>query len=68
MVRRGLAPTVSRMRAASIMIAQPIALSVAPVALVHESRWPPSITTSSALSVPGISPTVTYDVLPSGKY
>ena len=50
------------------MIAQPIALSVAPVALVHESRWPPSITTSSALSVPGISATVTYDVLPSGKY
>ena len=48
-------PSVFRMRAASIMIAQPIALSVAPVAECHESRWPPSITTSSALSVPGIS-------------
>ena len=49
------------------MIAQPIALSVAPVALVQESRWPPIMTTSSALSVPGISATVTYDVLPFGK-
>ena len=65
-VRRGLAPTACRMRAASIMIAQPIALSVAPVALAQESKWPPSITTSSALSVPGISATVTYDCLPSG--
>ena len=48
------------MRAASIMIAQPIALSVAPVAECHESRWPPSITTSSFLSVPGISAIVLY--------
>jgi hypothetical protein len=40
------------MRAASIMIAQPMALSVAPVADCHESRWPPAITTSAALSLP----------------
>jgi hypothetical protein len=32
------------------MIVQPIALSVAPVAACHESRWPPSMITSSALS------------------
>src|SRR6059058_1271568 len=42
------------MRAASIIVAQPIALSVAPVAECHESRCPPSMTTSSCLSVPGI--------------
>ena len=48
-------PALFRMRAASIMIAQPMALSVAPVAACHESRWPPSMITSSALSVPGIS-------------
>jgi hypothetical protein len=38
MVRRGWTPSVFRIRAASIMIAQPIALSVAPVADCHESR------------------------------
>ena len=36
---------------------EPMALSVAPVAACHESRCPPSITISSALSVPGISAT-----------
>ena len=54
-VRRGATPIAFRMRAASIIVAQPIALSVAPVAPCHESRCPPSITTSSCLSVPGIS-------------
>ena len=48
------------------MIAQPIALSVAPVAECHESRWPPAITTSSFLSVPAISAIALYDVFPSG--
>ena len=56
------------MRAASIICAQPMALSVAPVATCHESRWPPSITTSAALSVPGISATTLYDVLPAGYH
>ena len=55
MVRRGVTPIAFRIRAASIIVAQPIALSVAPVADCHESRWPPSITISSFLSVPGIS-------------
>ena len=41
--------------AASIITEQPMALSVEPVAACHESRWPPSITTSPALSLPGIS-------------
>ena len=66
MVRRGWTPIAFRMRAASIMIAQPIALSVAPVAECHESRWPPSMTISSFLSLPGISAMVLYDVRPSG--
>ena len=43
------------MRIASIITAEPAALSVAPVPACHESRWPPSITTSSFLSVPGSS-------------
>ena len=57
-VRRGVTPMAFRIRAASIMIDDPMALSVAPVAACHESRCAPSITTSSALSVPGISATV----------
>ena len=40
---------------ASIITAEPAALSVAPVAACHESKCAPSITTSAALSVPGIS-------------
>ena len=42
---------------ASIAAADPAPLSVAPVPVCHESKWPPSITTSSrsAGSVPGIS-------------
>ena len=36
----------------------PAALSVAPVPLCQESMWPPSMTTSSFRSVPGISATV----------
>ena len=53
MVRRGATPIAFRIRAASIIVAQPIALSVAPVAECHESRCPPSITTSSFLSRAG---------------
>jgi hypothetical protein len=45
------------MRIASSIVAEPIALSVAPVRECHESMWPPSITTSWALSLPGISAT-----------
>ena len=45
-------------RIASIMTAEPAALSVAPVPVCHESKCAPSITTSSALSVPGSSPTM----------
>ena len=46
-----------RRRIASIITAEPAALSVAPVPPCHESKWPPIITTSSlsAGSVPGIS-------------
>ena len=65
-MRRGFTPIILRIRAASIMIAQPIALSVAPVAECQESRCPPSITTSSALSVPAISAMALYDVFPPG--
>ena len=65
-VRRGFTSSDLRMRAASIITAQPMALSVAPVAECQESRCPPSMMTSSFLSVPGISATVSYDVLPSG--
>ena len=45
------------MRIASITVALPSALSVAPVPVCHESRCAPTITISSftALSVPGIS-------------
>ena len=45
------------MRIASITVAEPSALSVAPVPVCHESRCAPTITISSliALSVPGIS-------------
>ncbi len=43
------------MRIASIITAEPAALSVAPVPPAQESKCAPSITTSSALSVPGIS-------------
>ncbi len=56
-VRRRLTPLCLRMRIASIIAADPAALSVAPVEACHESKWAPSITISSALSVPGISPT-----------
>ena len=56
-VRRGFAPMVFRMRIASIIAAEPVALSVAPVAAATESKCAPSMTTSSrsAGSVPGIS-------------
>ncbi len=57
MVRRGFSPIDWISRAASSMIEDPMPLSVAPVAECHESRWPPSITISSALSLPGISAT-----------
>ncbi len=45
------------MRIASIIAAEPAPLSVAPVEACHESKCAPSITISSALSVPRISPT-----------
>ena len=41
-------------RGTSSITAEPAALSVAPVPLSQESKCAPSITTSSALSVPGI--------------
>ena len=56
-VRRSFTPLCFRIRIASIIAADPAALSVAPVDACHESKCAPSITTSSALSVPGISPT-----------
>ena len=40
---------------ASIATTEPAPLSVAPVPPCQESRWAPSMTTSSFLSVPGIS-------------
>ena len=46
-VRRGLAPTALRMRSASIIAAEPVALSVAPVPDATESKCAPSSTTSS---------------------
>ena len=46
------------MRAASIITADPAPLSVAPVPECHESKCAPSMTISSALSVPGISATM----------
>jgi hypothetical protein len=54
-VRRSVTPLVFRMRMASIITAEPAALSVAPVPECQESKCAPIITTSSALSVPGIS-------------
>ena len=56
-VRRSGTPLALRMRIASSIAAEPAALSVAPVDACHESKCAPSITTSSALSVPRISPT-----------
>ena len=55
MVRRGRAPTVFRIRIASIIAATPTALSVAPVLAWVVSKWAPRMTTSSARSVPGSS-------------
>ena len=46
-VRRGFTPVACRMRRASIITALPAPLSVAPVPVCHESKCPPSITTSS---------------------
>ena len=55
------------MRIASIITADPAALSVAPVPPCHESKCAPSMTISSALSVPGISPTTLNDEVSSWK-
>ena len=52
-VRLGLTPDFIRMRAASSVVAQPVPLSVVPVAPSQESMWPPTITYSSGNSVPG---------------
>ena len=46
--------------AASRTAIEPVPLSVAPVPRSQESRCPPTITISSGLSVPRISPTVLY--------
>ena len=54
-MRRSFTPDAFRMRIASIITAEPAPLSVAPVPLCHESKCAPSITISSALSVPGSS-------------
>ena len=62
-VRRSLRPDCFRIRIASIITADPAALSVAPVDPCQESKCAPSITTSSALSVPGISPTTLNDAV-----
>ena len=56
-VRRGEAPIAFRIRIASIITAEPAALSVAPVPGCHESRWAPIITSSPFLSLPGSSAT-----------
>ena len=58
MVRRGFSPSVLMMRSASSIAVEPVALSVAPVAKGCESKCAPSMTTSPARSVPGISPTM----------
>ena len=57
-MRRSRRPDCLRMRIASIITADPAALSTAPTPACHESKCAPSITTSSALSVPGISATM----------
>ena len=44
------------MRITSIITALPAPLSVAPVPVCQESKWAPTMTTSSFLSLPGISP------------
>jgi len=46
------------MRNASIIAATPTPSSAAPVAACQVSKCAPSITSSSALSVPGSSPTM----------
>ena len=51
MVRRGLMSSAFKMRTASIITMVPAPLSVAPVPACQESRWAPSMTTSSFLSV-----------------
>ena len=53
-VRLSGRPVALRMRIASIITAEPAALSVAPVPVCHESKCAPSITSSSALFVPGM--------------
>ena len=57
-----LMPTVFKIRSASIMTAEPDALSVAPVPECHESKCAPIITISSFNigSVPGISAITLY--------
>jgi hypothetical protein len=61
-----LAPTGCRMRAASIMIAQPIALSVAPVRTRPRIEVPAEHHDFISLVRAANLATVTYDVLPSG--
>ena len=60
-MRRRRTPLAFRIRIASIMIAEPAALSLPPVAPCHESKCAPSMTISAALSVPGISATTLND-------
>ncbi len=54
-MRRSFTPDAFRMRSASSITAEPAALSVAPVPPCQPSKCAPSITISSALSVPGNS-------------
>ena len=63
MVRFGFTPAFMRMRAASRVVAHPVPLSVVPVAPSHESMWPPTITYSSGLSVPGMSARTLYSLI-----
>jgi hypothetical protein len=60
-----LTPLCFRIRIASIITAEPAALSVAPVPPCQESKCAPSMTISSALSLPGISPMTLNDEVSS---
>ena len=65
-MRRIFTPDALRMRIASSITAEPAALSVAPVPLCQPSKCAPSMTISSALSVPGISAMTLIAVLVLG--
>ena len=62
-VRLGFTPAFMSILAASSVVAQPVPLSVAPVAPSHESMCPPTITYSSGFSVPGMSAITLYSLI-----